>query len=152
MTAKTETLERGARVAAKRGEERAIRALTQAPSIICAVRDLDADDIARMLLPMRVDELHALVVVLAAAVDPETHLTHQLSWVAPDAPSELIENVQRSLGLRPCGTHAAFNRHKAAGEEPCDRCWAGERNYQTLRGRNRRAEQALREAKKGQAA
>lgn len=41
--------------------------------------------------------------------------------------------------LRPCGTHAAFNRHRSAGEEPCLACWTGEREYQAHRGRARRA-------------
>lgn len=43
------------------------------------------------------------------------------------------------IELRPCGTHAAFNRHRVAGEEPCPACWMAEREYQTTRGRRRRA-------------
>jgi hypothetical protein len=136
----------------KEQEARAEIAVRRAPAIICAVRDLDADDIAGMLLPMPVDELHALIVVLAAAIDPETRLREQLAWISPDSPAEFIDTVNRVLGRRPCGTHAAFNRHKAAGEEPCDRCWDGERTFQRLRGRNRRAEQILRDEKKGNAA
>jgi hypothetical protein len=37
------------------------------------------------------------------------------------------------VGLQPCGTHSAFNRHKAAGEDPhlmCPACVAGESDYQ----------------------
>ena len=29
--------------------------------------------------------------------------------------------------LKPCGTPAAFRRHKRHGEEPCDACWEAER-------------------------
>lgn len=41
--------------------------------------------------------------------------------------------------LRPCGTHAAFNRHKARLEEPCTDCVQGERIYQADKARARRA-------------
>lgn len=42
--------------------------------------------------------------------------------------------------LRPCGTHAAFARHKANGETPCDLCREAERVYQARRPpRSRRA-------------
>lgn len=40
--------------------------------------------------------------------------------------------------MKPHGTHAAFNRHKAHGEEPCSTCWEGERIYQAQRARDRR--------------
>jgi hypothetical protein len=36
---------------------------------------------------------------------------------------------------QPCGTHAAFARHKARGEDPCAECVIGERAYQRGRGR-----------------
>lgn len=44
--------------------------------------------------------------------------------------------------LLPCGTHAAFNRHKTAGQEPCEPCRIGERVYQRNRARERRAKAA----------
>jgi hypothetical protein len=41
--------------------------------------------------------------------------------------------------LEPCGSHAAFVRHKAAGEDPCDACWVAERKYHRDYKRARRA-------------
>jgi hypothetical protein len=36
-------------------------------------------------------------------------------------------------GTEPCGTHAAYNRHKAHGEDPCFPCALAERIYQRQR-------------------
>ena len=41
---------------------------------------------------------------------------------------------------RPCGTHAAYVRHKKAGEEPCGDCRTAERKYQRERMARSRAE------------
>lgn len=51
---------------------------------------------------------------------------------APEPTVELLR-LQAALGLQPCGTHAAFNRHTNAGEDPCSRCEDGEREYQRAR-------------------
>lgn len=32
--------------------------------------------------------------------------------------------------LQPCGTYAAWQRHRNAGEEPCEACWQAKRAYQ----------------------
>lgn len=40
--------------------------------------------------------------------------------------------------LQPCGSHAAFVRHKNHGEQPCDACVVGERKYQAEKARERR--------------
>ena len=48
------------------------------------------------------------------------------------------ETQQRRTELAPHGTHAAFNRHRNAGEEPCQPCRDGEREYQRIRGQQRR--------------
>lgn len=45
--------------------------------------------------------------------------------------------VKAHRGLRPHGTHAAFTRHRKAGQEPCEACWDGEREYQRSRQRAR---------------
>lgn len=37
----------------------------------------------------------------------------------------------------PCGTHAAYNRHRAHNETPCKACRAGESRYQSARHRRR---------------
>lgn len=41
-------------------------------------------------------------------------------------------------GLQPCGTHAAFVRHRKYGETPCDLCREAERTYQRERSAKRR--------------
>lgn len=46
--------------------------------------------------------------------------------------------AQRRGALMPHGTHAAFNRHRNAGETPCHDCVIGERDYQRIRGAQRR--------------
>lgn len=51
---------------------------------------------------------------------------------------ELATEIGGPKSLRPHGTHAAFNRHKNNGEEPCQECRVGERTYQRLRARRDR--------------
>ena len=41
--------------------------------------------------------------------------------------------------LRPCGTHAAYLRHKARGEYPCQPCVDAEREHQRERYARRKA-------------
>lgn len=50
---------------------------------------------------------------------------------------------RRPRQLRPCGTHAAFGRHRARGETPCTECTEAEREYQRVRHvQRKRAERA----------
>lgn len=121
---------------------RALRAVGHAGAVICAVHDVDHDEIAHIINPLTRDELIALTVVLAAAISPDARLTSALSWASPTAAADLVKHQQTARMLQPCGTHAAFNRHRAAGQEPCDDCWAAERIYQTARNRKRRAADA----------
>lgn len=55
-------------------------------------------------------------------------------------------------GLQPCGTRAAFVRHKDSGETPCDLCREAERTYQRIRSRQRRAAAKRRSAPAAEAA
>ena len=55
-------------------ERRARAAIPTAAALSCAVKDGDRDEVARILLPMTVPQLHALAVVLAAHVDIEEPL------------------------------------------------------------------------------
>jgi hypothetical protein len=61
-------------------------------------------------------------------------------WVAdpPAPPPEPAPKPQREL--KPCGTHAAFKRHKGRGEDPCGECRDAERTYQRNRFRRNRAQ------------
>ncbi len=103
-------------------ERAALDAVDLAPTVICAVHDTDRPTIADLLAPMDRQQLYALVIVLAAAFDPDQPLIPAIEWVSP-------EPTERST-LRPCGTHSAFARHKAAGEEIDHLCRRGERDYQ----------------------
>ena len=55
-------------------------------------------------------------------------------WLTCDVP--LAE--REAHRPRPCGTHAAFVRHKANNEQPCEPCVLAEREYQRLRHLRRR--------------
>lgn len=66
------------------------------------------------------------------------------TWWAPPAPPVAVARPRRqrtrpgaTRQLAPCGTHAAFVRHKAHGEEPDHECVIAERAYQ--RDRHSRA-------------
>lgn len=107
--------------------DRAQSAQGVAVALIGAVRDLDSPRIATLL--DRAD-LPALAVVLAAMVPDDERLSDLLGWTAAlPAP--------QPLGVQPHGTHAAFVRHWARSEPPCELCVHGERAYQ--RDRKRRA-------------
>lgn len=107
----------------------ALRAVDDAAEIICAVHDKDRVSIDDLLTARNTRELQALVVVLAAALSPSVRLHEALAWADPDSASA------RETPLRPCGTHAAFIRHKKRGEPVDDDCVVGERRYQRLRNR-----------------
>jgi hypothetical protein len=80
----------------------------------------------------------ALCLVLAAMVDDERSIRgllrdvpQLLRWM--DSP-----RVRPRKPLQPCGTHAAFSRHRARGEEPDELCREAERAYQRARDRIRK--------------
>jgi hypothetical protein len=103
-------------------------AVELAPEVICAVRDCDRPTISRLLDPLDRQQLYALVVVLAAAFDPDnTRFRTAVAWADPD-PADPHPNG--AVATQPCGTHAAFIRHKKRGEEPDRHCVEGERVYQ----------------------
>lgn len=96
--------------------------MTARQQLLDAVRRQDHAAIAAVLAPATRRELYQLTVSLAAAL------------VQPPAPM-----APTGRQTQPHGTHAGFNRHRAAGDAPCPACWAGERTYQRARARTRRA-------------
>lgn len=80
-------------------------------------------EVIRRLTP---EEAYALIIVLAAMIPQD------------QTPSELLAWTERLRTLRPCGTHAAYWRHKARGEQIDPRCRHAERAYQRDRKRERR--------------
>lgn len=45
----------------------------------------------------------------------------------------VVAEITRGRVLQPCGTRAAWRRHIARGETPCDPCVAANRDYETAR-------------------
>lgn len=86
-------------------------------------------NLIRRLTP---EEAYALIIVLAAMI-PQDHTARELlAW------TEQPLTRPRIVKLRPCGTHAAYCRHKARGEEIDTRCLHAERAYQRDRKREQR--------------
>lgn len=86
--------------------------------------DGTARQVAEITDRMTHTELVALAVVLAAATNPMQPFRRALAWT--DMPQ-----VRKTGQLKPHGDHAAFQRHKKNGTDPCDACRAGERAYNT---------------------
>lgn len=112
------------------------RAVDRALALIGAVREEDPTATTAILTKMRPRDLYALAVTLAAMVPVDQSPAELLAWNDADKTPVLKHQPQ---GLSPHGTHAAFNRHRTNGTEPCDACWTGERDYQRGRARRRRA-------------
>jgi hypothetical protein len=80
----------------------------------------------------------ALCLVLAAMVDDDRSVKQLLRDVGGLLRWLHRPRILRERPLRPCGTHAAWERHKRRGEEPCLPCAEAERAYQRARSRDRR--------------
>jgi hypothetical protein len=117
----------------------------------CRVRDGDAEGIARLAEANGWDtETTALLVVLAAGWDIEDRSVRDLlAWT--DGLDAVMGWRQRQLPLavpgrpatEPCGTYAAWARHKRRGEEvdrACYRAWQRYRAERRLARRDRAAE------------
>lgn len=125
-------------------------AVGAAVRLVGAVHEHGPDDVAATLRGLTRHDLTALAVTLAAMVPDDYSPVELLAWndsryapvVTPVASTQppLFPAVLVTRRLRPHGTHAAFVRHRNAGEEPCDACWHGERAYQRNRKRNNRAD------------
>lgn len=50
---------------------------------------------------------------------------------------------RRGKFIAPHGTHTVYNRHKAAGEDPCDACRDAEQHYQAKRYLDGRASKSV---------
>jgi hypothetical protein len=115
------------------------RLVPVAADLVLRVRDEGRDAIGHLLATLTPEERWALPVVLAAMVPPGLPVGDLLAWVTWDEhghPLTLPAHLpprRPSAGLRPCGTHAAFARHKAHGEPPCAVCTDAERAYQARR-------------------
>lgn len=109
-------------------------AVRRALLLIGAVRGNESGEVERMLTRLKPRDLYGLAVTLAAMVPDDQTPADLLAWNDKVEPLRAVK-----AGLAPHGTHAAFNRHRNDGTEPCGRCWDAERTYQRDRGRRRRA-------------
>ncbi len=127
----------------RQGARRIEMALPTILELIGAVRDGDAQAVTRAVDLL---DLPAAVVLLAAMVDDSRTPTDLLAWTE-DLPTARQARARRRLTYRgrqlvPCGSHTAFNRHRANREEVCEPCAAAEIAYQATRPpRDRRATQ-----------
>lgn len=116
-------------------EARARQSLDMALELADAVKRNHRGDVQCVL--DRADTA-ALCLVLAAMVDDD----RSVKGLLRDIPSLLRwlghPRATRARSLRPCGTHAAFVRHKNRGEEPDPECVEAERAYQRARSRENR--------------
>lgn len=69
----------------------------------------------------------------------DIHLALRREDFANSAPPSRRRIDGRTARALPCGTHAAYERHKRRSEEPCPACVAGEREYQRARYARRKA-------------
>lgn len=105
------------------------------------VREEGPGAIARFFRRVTRDEIpveaRALMVVLAAMVPDDATPADLLSWADWDAPERPARD------LMPCGTRAAYARHKRAGEdpEPCG-CGKAFREYRERLNAERREARA----------
>ena len=104
-----------------------------AGSLILAVHD-DHETIPSLLETLPRWQVEGLAICLAAMLTPDHVPNIALAWL--DGPPSAARLT------RPCGTHAAWQRHKYHGTPPCPACLAGERIYQRDRQRERRGANA----------
>lgn len=121
-----------------------------AADLICRVHDDGPEATGALLASLSDEQRWALPVVLAAMVPPDRPIADLLAWTTTwvaepgDGPA-LPDHAAYAAGLKPCGTHAAYVRHKKRGEPPCGRCRQAERAYQRNRNRQPRRPRPVQE-------
>ncbi|MEV0996918.1 hypothetical protein [Nonomuraea sp. NPDC050202] len=93
--------------------------------LACTVRDDGPAAAAALLATLTPEDRATLPIVMAAMIPVELPPAVLLAWHTGTPTNR--------QGLQPCGTHAAYNRHKDRGEEPCDACVIGEQIYHRQR-------------------
>jgi hypothetical protein len=126
-------------------------ALARAALLVGAVHDHGPAEVDQILRRCTHHDLLALSVTLAALVPCEYSVSELLAWNDCQWERPPLDVVPDPKELQPHGTHAAFNRHRKAGDEPCDPCWCGERRYQRERKRRGRALQLVGEGQQAMA-
>lgn len=69
----------------------------------------------------------------------DIHLALRREEFAQNEPPPRRRLDGRTARALPCGTHAAYERHRRRSETPCSDCVTGEREYQRARYARRQA-------------
>jgi hypothetical protein len=96
--------------------------------IAARLRDEDRADVRDTLNKLRESALRDLVICLAACVDVDQPPSALLAWAGGKVPKPArMRKPSNGTQLRPCGTDAAYYRHRRRGEDPCAACKEGMR-------------------------
>lgn len=107
--------------------------IAAAMRLVGAVRDEGRDEVNAVMAGV---DLRGLCVTLAAMVPDDRTPSELLEWNdLPKKPRSHHAEVPGPRLPQPCGTHAAFVRHKARGETVDPECVSAERKYQRERVR-----------------
>jgi hypothetical protein len=134
------TLDHPERTKACNRGELASRMVAVACDLACLVRDQDRDAIGAFLAALPPEEITALIVVQAAMIPvDDSPPADLLAWVRWDEYGQPLPGPVREIPvapsrpgprhLQPCGTYAAYNRHRARGELVDDSCREAAREY-----------------------
>jgi hypothetical protein len=116
------------------------RALAPVQALAFAVHTLDAAEVERTIGWLRQHALaDAALVLLAGMVDIDRPVSDLLAWKDEQIAAQARATARRGARLLPCGTPAAYARHRKHGEEPCEACMIANR----LRNRDRYQQQLL---------
>jgi hypothetical protein len=149
-------IEHPERAKARQRGELAARMVTVACELACLVRDSDREAIGEFITGLTADgapplpaEVTALLIVQAAMIPVDVPASDLLSWVGWDddyVPSPVPvpavpvrRRGQQRAGLKPCGTWAAYSRHKDRGELVDDACEAAKTAYFAARYQRQKA-------------
>jgi len=118
------------------------------------IHDEDPADAWSLVEGLSDDRRWAVPFVMAAMIDIEKTATELLAWadikvpfsligatsVAPS--SLLLRERPRPTKLAECGTQAAWDRHIANGEEPCDSDWIAHRAWEAEKKQRQRRDRS----------
>lgn len=109
---------------ARRRAVLAERMVTKACEFACLVRDHDSAAIGEFVQALSDEECTALLIVQAAMIPIEQTTGDLLAWVDFDEYGRPLSAPRAANGrvVQPCGTYAAWQRHKRRGEAPCGAC------------------------------
>lgn len=102
------------------------RMIPKACELACLVRDHDSTAIGEFIQALSDEERTALLVVQAAMIPVDQPTGDLLAWIDFDEHGRPLSALRGVNGrvVQPCGTYAAWQRHKNHGEAPCGPCEA----------------------------